>query len=98
MVPTIDLERKNSLQTTDWLSKISTLLMLFTLSSMEKVFRLLTLPILNLRDVISSNNIQQMELKKIKECVVRYVPHLLAVLSDTMETNAHSLWSTKEGG
>ncbi|GBN70570.1 hypothetical protein AVEN_249856-1 [Araneus ventricosus] len=37
-----------------------------------------------------------MKQKKAKDCVVAYVSHLLAVLSDTKETDAHSLWSTIE--
>ncbi|GBM40170.1 hypothetical protein AVEN_100577-1 [Araneus ventricosus] len=62
----------------------------------EKAFRLLTQPILNRRDVNRSNDIQQMELKKVKECVATYVPHLLANFSDTREADAHFLWSSKE--
>ncbi|GBL98133.1 hypothetical protein AVEN_143147-1 [Araneus ventricosus] len=65
---------------------------------MDKSFRLLTPPILNLHDVSNPNNIQQIELKKVKECVVTYDPLLLAVLSDTRETGPHSHWSTKKGG
>ncbi|GBM46651.1 hypothetical protein AVEN_274148-1 [Araneus ventricosus] len=70
MVPTVDLERENSLKTSDWHSPFSVVLIIFTLSSMEKAFRLLTPPILKLCDIKSSNHIQQMELKKVKECVV----------------------------
>ncbi|GBO09147.1 hypothetical protein AVEN_241106-1, partial [Araneus ventricosus] len=38
-----------------------------------------------------------MKLKKVEECVVTYVRHPLVVLSDARETNAYSIWCTKEG-
>ncbi|GBN02855.1 hypothetical protein AVEN_131497-1 [Araneus ventricosus] len=65
---------------------------------MEKAFCLLTLPISNLLVVSNSNNVHQTEPKKVKECVVTYVPYLLPAMSDTRETDADSFWNTKESG
>ncbi|GBN48120.1 hypothetical protein AVEN_87100-1 [Araneus ventricosus] len=63
---------------------------------MEKAFLLLTLPILNLHDINNSNDIQQMELQKVKECVMTYVLSSISSFSDKKETNVYSLWSKKE--
>ncbi|GBM18869.1 hypothetical protein AVEN_137250-1 [Araneus ventricosus] len=84
MAPTTDLERKFSANSRLTLTVFYSLNNFHFILDGKKAFRLLTLPILNLRDINNSNDIRQMELKKVKECVV-YVSHLLAVLSDTRE-------------
>ncbi|GBM19029.1 hypothetical protein AVEN_172499-1 [Araneus ventricosus] len=73
MVPTVYLERENSLTS----------------------FRLLILPMLNLRDVNNSSDIHGIELKKVKGCVCDTCTSSLSSFVGQRKTGAHSLLEYK---